>query len=77
MLAGKLKKTVLSLSLAKQIAYSHHERWDGSGYPLALGGTGISISARLMAVADVYDAIIKEGASTATVINKLIIKSTN
>ena len=55
---GKLKTPVLFLSLAKQIAYGHHEKWDGSGYPLGLGGTGIPISARLMAVADVYDAII-------------------
>ncbi|MCW1242897.1 two-component system response regulator [Pseudomonas sp. SAICEU22] len=46
------------LSLAKEIAYSHQEKWDGSGYPQALIGDDIPISARLMAVADVYDALI-------------------
>jgi putative two-component system response regulator len=46
------------LSLAKEIAYSHHEKWDGSGYPQGLAGDEIPIPARLMAVADVYDAII-------------------
>ncbi|WP_226929597.1 HD-GYP domain-containing protein [Janthinobacterium aquaticum] len=43
---------------AKQIAYSHHEKWDGSGYPQGLAGEAIPISARLMALADVYDALI-------------------
>lgn len=46
------------LSLAKEIAYSHQEKWDGSGYPEGLAGEAIPISARLMAVADVYDALI-------------------
>lgn len=46
------------LGLAKEIAYSHQEKWDGSGYPQGLRGDAIPISARLMAVADVYDAII-------------------
>jgi response regulator RpfG family c-di-GMP phosphodiesterase len=46
------------LSLAKEIAYSHQEKWDGSGYPQALAGDEIPVSARLMAVADVYDALI-------------------
>jgi putative two-component system response regulator len=46
------------LSLAKEIAYSHQEKWDGSGYPEGLAGDAIPISARLMAVADVYDALI-------------------
>lgn len=46
------------LSLAKEIAYSHHEKWDGSGYPEGLRGEDIPISARLMAIADVYDALI-------------------
>ena len=36
---------------------SHHEKWDGSGYPAGLAGNRIPISARLMAVADVYDAL--------------------
>jgi putative two-component system response regulator len=46
------------LTLAKEIAYSHQEKWDGSGYPEGLSGDDIPISARLMAVADVYDALI-------------------
>jgi putative two-component system response regulator len=46
------------LNLAKEIAYSHQEKWDGSGYPQGLAGDDIPISARLMAVADVYDALI-------------------
>jgi len=46
------------LHLAKEIAYGHQEKWDGSGYPEGLAGDAIPISARLMAVADVYDALI-------------------
>jgi putative two-component system response regulator len=46
------------LKYAKEIAYGHQEKWDGSGYPEALAGDNIPISARLMAVADVYDALI-------------------
>ena len=46
------------LKYAKEIAYAHQEKWDGSGYPLGLAGDNIPISARLMAVADVYDALI-------------------
>ncbi len=43
---------------AMEIAWGHHERWDGSGYPRRLAGDAIPISARLMALADVYDALI-------------------
>lgn len=46
------------LKYAKEIAYSHHEKWDGTGYPQGLAGEQIPISARLMALADVYDALI-------------------
>ena len=46
------------LKYAKEIAYSHQEKWDGSGYPEGLAGEDIPVSARLMAVADVYDALI-------------------
>ena len=46
------------LRMAKDIALSHQEKWDGSGYPEALAGEAIPLSARLMAVADVYDALI-------------------
>lgn len=50
--------TVPFLQFAKEIAYSHQEKWDGSGYPEGLSGDDIPISARLMAVADVYDALV-------------------
>jgi len=46
------------LRLAREIARSHQEKWDGSGYPDGLAGAAIPLSARLMAVADVYDALI-------------------
>ena len=46
------------LRLAKEIAHWHHERWDGSGYPDGLVGEAIPLSARLMALADVFDALI-------------------
>ncbi len=46
------------LSLAKQIALMHHEKWDGSGYPNGISGDSIPFSARFMALADVYDALI-------------------
>ena len=42
---------------AIQITLGHHERWDGSGYPFGLRGDGISLPARIVAVADVYDAL--------------------
>ncbi len=46
------------LRFARDIALSHHERWDGTGYPQGLAGEGIPLCARLMAVADVYDALV-------------------
>jgi putative two-component system response regulator len=46
------------LTIAKEIALCHQEKWDGSGYPGGLAGDEIPISARLMAVADVYDALV-------------------
>jgi putative two-component system response regulator len=46
------------LRYAKEIALSHQEKWDGSGYPQGLSGDAIPVSARLMAIADVYDALI-------------------
>ena len=45
------------LKIAIQIAGSHHERWDGKGYPAGLSGSDIPLSARIMALADVYDAL--------------------
>ncbi len=44
--------------IAQEIAHTHHERWDGTGYPQGLKGTEIPLSGRLMAVADVYDALV-------------------
>jgi putative two-component system response regulator len=55
---AKLETPSSFLRLAREIAYSHQEKWDGSGYPEGLAGEQIPISARLMAVADVYDALI-------------------
>jgi len=46
------------LTLAKEIAHWHHEKWDGSGYPDGLAGDAIPVSARIMALADVFDALI-------------------
>ena len=46
--------------LGKQIAYSHHERWDGKGYPHGVSGSAIPLSARIVAVADTYDAITSD-----------------
>ena len=48
----------VALSVAKDIVYTHHEWWDGSGYPQGLRGEAIPIPGRVMAVVDVYDAII-------------------
>lgn len=64
----QLGMSVEFLEMAKDIALSHQEKWDGSGYPQGLAGDVIPLSARLMAVADVYDALIssrvyKEGMS--------------
>ncbi|MDP2810715.1 MAG: two-component system response regulator [Rhodocyclaceae bacterium] len=51
-------KPVAFLALAREIAHWHHEKWDGSGYPDGLAGEAIPASARLMALADVFDALI-------------------
>lgn len=48
------------VDLAKEIALYHHERWDGTGYPTGLAGEQIPLAARIMAVADVYDALTAE-----------------
>jgi putative two-component system response regulator len=55
-----LGDAVSFLRYAREIAYGHHEKWDGSGYPQGLCGIAIPLSARIMAVADVYDALISK-----------------
>ena len=46
-----------TLAMAKDIVYTHHERWDGGGYPQGLRGTAIPVAGRVMALVDVYDAV--------------------
>ena len=46
--------------IAQNMAFFHHERWDGSGYPKGLKGEQIPLEARIMAIADVYDALVSE-----------------
>lgn len=46
--------------LAEEVALNHHERWDGTGYPNAIGGTEVPMSGRICAVADVFDALTSE-----------------
>jgi len=58
--AEKLSGSSSFLQLAREIAYSHQEKWDGSGYPEGLKQEQIPISARLMAIADVYDALVNK-----------------
>lgn len=48
------------LRLAREISLTHHEKWNGSGYPAGLSGDQIPVSGRLMALADVYDALISK-----------------
>ena len=64
MIGGDTLSTVIAsypghtfLSMAAEIAYQHHERWDGTGYPRGLAGEEICLAARIVALADAYDAI--------------------
>ena len=57
--SGKSTSTTF-LQVGKEVAYTHHEKWDGSGYPYGLKGNLIPLSGRLMALADIYDALISK-----------------
>ena len=66
------------LEMAMEIAYHHHERWDGSGYPQGLVGEDIPLSARIVALADAYDAITtdrsyKTSLSHAQAIDRIVV----
>jgi response regulator RpfG family c-di-GMP phosphodiesterase len=56
----KYKTKVSFLQMGRNIAYCHHERWDGSGYPYGLKETEIPLSARIVAICDVYDALVSK-----------------
>lgn len=58
--AYDLLSSIPYLQPALEIPYSHHERWDGKGYPRGLKGDDIPLSARIFAVVDVWDALISE-----------------
>ena len=53
-----LGETSSFLNVAREIVNTHHEKWNGSGYPHGISGTDIPVSGRIMAIADVYDALI-------------------
>jgi putative two-component system response regulator len=54
----RLSSPTSFLSIARDLAWSHHEKWDGSGYPRGLSGDAIPLPGRFMAIPDVYDALI-------------------
>lgn len=62
------------LNIAKEIAGSHHEKWDGTGYPRELKGDAIPLSGRIMALADVYDALISRRTYKEPIIHSEVVK---
>jgi HD-GYP domain-containing protein (c-di-GMP phosphodiesterase class II) len=58
--AKEMLSPIPFLNPALDIPYSHHERWDGSGYPLGLKGESIPLAARIFAVVDVWDALTSD-----------------
>ena len=62
------------LRYAKEMAYSHQEKWDGSGYPEGLSADDIPISGRLMAVADVYDALVRRRVYKGPVLHEVAVQ---
>lgn len=58
--SGQDDPSLAFLRIARDIAATHHERWDGTGYPAGLAGTNIPLAGRLMAIADVFDALISK-----------------
>lgn len=59
-LGYELLKEKSTMEMAAEIAYGHHERWDGAGYPQGISGQSIPVSARIVSVCDVYDALRSE-----------------
>lgn len=59
-IGARILQPISGFADAINIVHQHHERWDGSGYPLGLKGENICLGARILAVADVYDALISE-----------------
>ena len=57
-LLSKMEEDPFFVKLSKNVANYHHEWWNGKGYPCGLSGENIPIEARIMAVADVYDALV-------------------
>ncbi len=56
-LGWQILRDKATLEMAAEIAHSHHEKWDGSGYPLGLAGEDIPLSGRIVSIIDVYDAL--------------------
>ncbi len=57
---GDMIKGLDGLAMAHHIALEHHEKWDGSGYPKGMKGREISLEARIVAIADIFDALVSE-----------------